>query len=135
MAYYFDRFHLRNTLLPTNYVFLGSCFICQEYWCIDRKQHCTNEPDVTILIRVNFYKFSANAVRLHTKKPQRSRLVNGVVQYLQFIMANKDSRYLFFFLLANLAFMVVELIYGLISNSLGLISDSGTIQIENLLTF
>jgi zinc transporter 5/7 len=58
------------------------------------------------------------------KRTSKSKVMNGIVMYLQFIMANKDSRYLFFFLLANLAFMVVELIYGLISNSLGLISDS-----------
>ncbi|EFC43181.1 predicted protein [Naegleria gruberi] len=40
------------------------------------------------------------------------------------IYANKDTRYLFYFILVNLLFMFVELAFGIYNNSLGLISDS-----------
>lgn len=39
------------------------------------------------------------------------------------IMENSDSRRIFYFLILNLAFTVVELLYGVWTNSLGLISD------------
>uniref|UniRef100_A0A8C1AHN9 Zinc transporter n=1 Tax=Cyprinus carpio carpio TaxID=630221 RepID=A0A8C1AHN9_CYPCA len=42
----------------------------------------------------------------------------------QSILADKTSRNLFFFLCLNLSFAFVELLYGIWSNSLGLISDS-----------
>ncbi len=40
------------------------------------------------------------------------------------IWANTDSRKIFVFLCVNLMFMVVELCYGIWTNSLGLISDA-----------
>uniref|UniRef100_A0A182IKX5 Cation efflux protein transmembrane domain-containing protein n=1 Tax=Anopheles atroparvus TaxID=41427 RepID=A0A182IKX5_ANOAO len=40
------------------------------------------------------------------------------------ILADRNSRNLFFFLLLNLSFAFVELMYGIWTNSLGLISDS-----------
>ena len=40
------------------------------------------------------------------------------------ILADKNTRNLFFFLVVNLVFAFVELTYGLLTNSLGLISDS-----------
>lgn len=39
------------------------------------------------------------------------------------ILANQDSRRIFYFLCANLAFCGVEFLYGFLTNSLGLISD------------
>lgn len=53
-----------------------------------------------------------------------NKISHGATMYLQFILSNRDSKYLFIFLLANLIFMFVELAYGIWSNSLGLISDS-----------
>ncbi|ROL40885.1 Zinc transporter 7 [Anabarilius grahami] len=44
--------------------------------------------------------------------------------WLRSILADKTSRNLFFFLCLNLSFAFVELMYGIWSNSLGLISDS-----------
>ncbi|KAL0490969.1 metal tolerance protein [Acrasis kona] len=73
---------------------------------------------------IPFITFNNSSKRNNNAPQQRGRFMNGLSMYLQFIMSNKDSRYLFFFLLANLAFMFVELVYGLYSNSLGLISDS-----------
>lgn len=40
------------------------------------------------------------------------------------ILSDKNSRNLFMFLLLNLSFAFVELFYGFVTNSLGLISDS-----------
>ena len=47
-----------------------------------------------------------------------------VTHTLQVILSSPDSRNIFIFLLVNLAFMGVELSYGIYSNSLGLISDA-----------
>jgi zinc transporter 5/7 len=43
---------------------------------------------------------------------------------LKQILSNSDSRNIFLFLCVNLAFMFVEMLYGVWSNSLGLISDA-----------
>lgn len=43
---------------------------------------------------------------------------------VQSIFSNPDSRNIAVFLLVNLAFMFVELVYGYLTNSLGLISDA-----------
>lgn len=44
--------------------------------------------------------------------------------YLQVILENQDSRQIFYFLLLNLSYMFVQLLYGVWTNSLGLISDA-----------
>lgn len=51
-------------------------------------------------------------------------LTQGRTSLLFHILAHKDSQRLSLFLLINLVFMFVEAIYGYMSNSLGLISDS-----------
>ncbi|XP_014662054.1 PREDICTED: zinc transporter 7-like [Priapulus caudatus] len=44
--------------------------------------------------------------------------------WMRLIMSDKTSRNLFLFLLLNLSFAIVELLYGIWTNSLGLLSDS-----------
>ncbi|EPQ56426.1 hypothetical protein GLOTRDRAFT_115684 [Gloeophyllum trabeum ATCC 11539] len=44
--------------------------------------------------------------------------------YLKNILANPESRKIFYFLLLNLAYMFVQVLYGIWTNSLGLISDA-----------
>ncbi|ORX67723.1 cation efflux protein [Basidiobolus meristosporus CBS 931.73] len=44
--------------------------------------------------------------------------------YLQVILGNQDSRQIFYFLLLNLSYMFVQMVYGVWTNSLGLISDA-----------
>lgn len=39
------------------------------------------------------------------------------------ILATPDSKRIYFFLCLNLAYMVVQMVYGIWTNSLGLISD------------
>ncbi|ORX89045.1 cation efflux protein [Basidiobolus meristosporus CBS 931.73] len=44
--------------------------------------------------------------------------------YIQIILENQDSRQIFYFLLLNLSYMFVQMVYGVWTNSLGLISDA-----------
>ncbi|CAG8702238.1 19755_t:CDS:2, partial [Gigaspora rosea] len=44
--------------------------------------------------------------------------------YIKTIMDNDDSRQIFYFLLLNLSYMIVQIVYGIWTNSLGLISDA-----------
>ncbi|KAF8934947.1 putative zinc transporter msc2 [Dissophora ornata] len=44
--------------------------------------------------------------------------------YVKAILADPDSKQIFYFLLLNLSFMFVQMLYGVWTNSLGLISDS-----------
>ncbi|KAF9189023.1 putative zinc transporter msc2 [Haplosporangium sp. Z 11] len=44
--------------------------------------------------------------------------------YIKAILADPDSKQIFYFLLLNLSFMFVQMLYGVWTNSLGLISDS-----------
>jgi zinc transporter 5/7 len=43
--------------------------------------------------------------------------------YLNSILSDPESRKIFYFLVLNLAFMLVQMLYGIWTNSLGLISD------------
>ena len=61
----------------------------------------------------------------HPKSKNNTQLVVGKIKsYLRSIITDKDSRNIFFFLCLNLSFTAVELLYGLWTNSLGLISDA-----------
>ncbi|XP_023017053.1 solute carrier family 30 member 7 [Leptinotarsa decemlineata] len=53
-----------------------------------------------------------------------SRMKEKVQGWIRLIFSDRNSRNLFLFLLLNLSFAFVELVYGVWSNSLGLISDS-----------
>uniref|UniRef100_A0A8D0H6J2 Zinc transporter n=2 Tax=Sphenodon punctatus TaxID=8508 RepID=A0A8D0H6J2_SPHPU len=57
-------------------------------------------------------------------KPPKFNLLHKVSGWFRSILSDKTSRNLFFFLCLNLSFAFVELLYGIWSNSLGLISDS-----------
>lgn len=43
--------------------------------------------------------------------------------YMKAIMENAESRKIFYFLMLNLSYMLVQMVYGIWTNSLGLISD------------
>ncbi|XP_004637059.1 zinc transporter 7 [Octodon degus] len=57
-------------------------------------------------------------------KPPKFNLLGKVSGWFRSILSDKTSRNLFFFLCLNLSFAFVELLYGIWSNCLGLISDS-----------
>jgi zinc transporter 5/7 len=48
------------------------------------------------------------------------RLIQG---YINTILSNPESRKIFYFLVVNMAYMLVQMLYGVWTNSLGLISD------------
>lgn len=57
-------------------------------------------------------------------KPPKFNLLRKLSGWFRSILSDTTSRNLFFFLCLNLSFAFVELLYGIWSNSLGLISDS-----------
>ncbi|KAG2173845.1 hypothetical protein INT43_005265 [Umbelopsis isabellina] len=58
------------------------------------------------------------------KSPVGGSWFRFVKESLRIILENQDSRQIFYFLLLNLSYMFIQLIYGSITNSLGLISDA-----------
>ena len=61
-------------------------------------------------------------VEVLTAGPQTptARLVKS---YLKTILSNPESRKIFYFLMLNLCYMLIQMLYGVWTNSLGLISD------------
>lgn len=59
-----------------------------------------------------------------SKRSLGSRIKEKVQGWVRLIFSERNSRNLFLFLLLNLSFAFVELVYGIWTNSLGLISDS-----------
>ncbi|XP_066103263.1 zinc transporter 7 isoform X1 [Saccopteryx bilineata] len=57
-------------------------------------------------------------------KPPKFNLLGKISGWFRSILSDQTSRNLFFFLCLNLSFAFVELLYGIWSNCLGLISDS-----------
>jgi len=62
--------------------------------------------------------------QLESSSSTKSRLKEKIAGLFRFIFSDKNSRNLFSFLVLNLSFAIVELLYGVWTNSLGLISDS-----------
>ncbi|KAE9393476.1 cation efflux protein [Gymnopus androsaceus JB14] len=56
-----------------------------------------------------------------TPRTPTSRLIRS---YLKTILSNPESRKIFYFLLLNMCYMLVQMLYGVWTNSLGLISDA-----------
>jgi hypothetical protein len=52
-----------------------------------------------------------------------AKLYPTIQRFLRTILSDKRTRNIFFYLLLNLSFMVVEVLYGIWCNSLGLIGD------------
>lgn len=78
--------------------------------------------------KANFIGYSSLGLPLYTRAGEHlSRTGHSVMaltrSLLQQVMADVGSRRIFYFLLLNLLFTGVELLYGVWTNSLGLISD------------
>lgn len=63
-----------------------------------------------------------------TKTQPTSRLLRS---YLKTILANPESRKIFYFLMLNLCYMMVQMLYGVWTNSLGLISDGRLLDLRD----
>jgi len=55
---------------------------------------------------------------------------NLLRSYLKTILANPESRKIFYFLILNMWFMVIQMLYGVWTNSLGLISDGTLVSLS-----
>jgi zinc transporter 5/7 len=55
--------------------------------------------------------------------PPRTPGARLVKSYLKTILSNPESRKIFYFLMLNLSYMLIQMLYGIWTNSLGLISD------------
>ncbi|GET00019.1 zinc transporter 5 [Rhizophagus clarus] len=51
-------------------------------------------------------------------------ILENISLFIKTILGNHDSRQIFYFLLLNLSYMLVQMFYGVWTNSLGLISDA-----------
>ncbi|KAJ2466757.1 hypothetical protein EV174_006489, partial [Coemansia sp. RSA 2320] len=61
----------------------------------------------------------------HTSAPHSVQAAaSRISQFTRAIMSDSESRSIFMFLLLNLSYMFVQIVYGYLSNSLGLISDA-----------
>lgn len=58
--------------------------------------------------------------------PTHTSVTRLVRTYLKIIMENDDSRKIFYFLMVNLGYMVIQLLWGFWTNSLGLVSDGAS---------
>ncbi|CAL1714942.1 unnamed protein product [Somion occarium] len=70
----------------------------------------------------------AASCALYGMYSQESRGTESLVQliqsYLHSILENPESRKIFYFLMLNMCYMLVQMLYGIWTNSLGLISDA-----------
>ncbi|POW08243.1 hypothetical protein PSTT_07719 [Puccinia striiformis] len=69
---------------------------------------------------------SYNSSHSHNLKPyeKMSHFIRRAKSVIKTILANPESRNIYLFLCLNLAFMFIQMTYGIWTNSLGLISDS-----------
>ncbi|KXN89388.1 putative zinc transporter cis4 [Leucoagaricus sp. SymC.cos] len=72
------------------------------------------------LLYVGMFPESLDALTSRPRTPT-SRLIK---LYMKTILSNPESRKIFYFLLLNLCYMLVQMLYGVWTNSLGLISDA-----------
>ncbi|KAF7973937.1 hypothetical protein HWV62_13880 [Athelia sp. TMB] len=72
------------------------------------------------LLFYGLYPVDISSLSVPTRTPT-ARLIRS---YLKTILSNPESRKIFYFLLLNLSYMGVQMMYGVWTNSLGLISDA-----------
>ncbi|KAF9478292.1 cation efflux protein [Pholiota conissans] len=74
---------------------------------------------IASLLYVGMYPENIDAIV--APRTPTSRLIRS---YLKTILSNPESRKIFYFLMLNLCYMLVQMLYGVWTNSLGLISDA-----------
>ncbi|KAF9258720.1 cation efflux protein [Marasmius fiardii PR-910] len=84
--------------------------------------HMPSWTDVIIagLLYVGMYP-SNEATFAAAPRTPTARLLRG---YMKTILSNRESRRIFYFLMLNMTYMLVQMLYGVWTNSLGLISDA-----------
>jgi len=75
---------------------------------------------VAVLLYIGMYPETVDAF----SGPPRTPTARLIKTYLKTILANPESRKIFYFLCLNMCYMLVQMLYGVWTNSLGLISDA-----------
>ncbi|KAG7443615.1 cation efflux protein [Guyanagaster necrorhizus] len=81
---------------------------------------CWTDLFVAFLIYIGLQPESVESMTA-APRTSTSRLIRS---YLKTILSNAESRKIFYFLMLNMAYMLVQMLYGVWTNSLGLISDA-----------
>jgi zinc transporter 5/7 len=76
------------------------------------------------LVAPFYFAFRPDKSNLERRRTRATDPTLLLQSYLRTILASPESRKIFYFLLLNLAFMLVQMLYGVWTNSLGLISDA-----------
>ncbi|KAG7093838.1 hypothetical protein E1B28_007477 [Marasmius oreades] len=84
--------------------------------------HMPSWTDVAVagMLYIGMYPSSEGTFAVNQRTPI-SRLLRG---YIKTILSNQGSRRIFYFLMLNMTYMLVQMLYGVWTNSLGLISDA-----------
>ena len=83
-----------------------------------RNRVCVNH---WLILCIGIYPRSdPSSLRAGSYYKSTSRLLQA---YLKDILSNPESRKIFYFLMLNMCYMLVQMLYGIWTNSLGLISD------------
>ncbi|KAF9078123.1 cation efflux family-domain-containing protein [Rhodocollybia butyracea] len=105
--------------LALSFPFSFGCAIIFGTLAFSQKPSWT-DGGVGLLLYVGMYPSSVDNAPIATRTPT-SRLIRS---YLKTILSNPESRKIFYFLLLNMCYMLVQMLYGIWTNSLGLISDA-----------
>ncbi|KAF8159768.1 cation efflux family-domain-containing protein [Crassisporium funariophilum] len=100
------------TLVVLSFVFGSVVFRQTPTW---------SDMIIASLLYVGMYPETLDSFTPIVPRTPTSRLVRS---YLKTILANPESRKIFYFLMLNLCYMLVQMLYGVWTNSLGLISDA-----------
>ena len=84
---------------------------------------CTTQKDTISLGWLTVLIGSQPDSNLTLGGPPRTPASRLAKAYIKTILANPESRKIFYFLMLNLAYMLVQMLYGVWNNSLGLIYD------------
>lgn len=103
----FSQFLTFNDILAAVLLYIGRLFI-DDLECRFIKR-----------TSLGMYPESADAF----SGPPRTPTARVIKSYLKTILANPESRKIFYFLCLNMCYMLVQMLYGVWTNSLGLISD------------
>lgn len=74
-------------------------------------------PSEALLCALSVLVPSLAAEQEESNKPRRPGLIDSIISH-------SDTRNIFYFLLLNFSFMLIQLLYSILSHSLGLLSDS-----------
>jgi len=103
----FSQFPVWSDIFVAGFLYAGKETLC----CRGGKQ--------LLIDALGMYPESVDALT----GPPRTPAARFLKSYLKTILSNPESRKIFYFLCLNMCYMTVQMLYGVWTNSLGLISD------------